>query len=490
MAKKSAKTIAAVSAAAPPEIAVELPISPVVHKTRAERAQAGKDARTVAPLSGHAEFVTDSRADPIALLEGQATTRVPELVPIRYGRMMTSAFAFYRGAALIMAADLAKTPNSGLTVQLCGDAHMSNFGIFATPERRLAFDLNDFDETHPGPFEWDVKRLVGSLAVAARDRDFPAKRRRRILLAAAAGYRESMRTYADQGNLAVWYAHMDTDEVLKQINSQLDTAREVKMQAALAKARTRDSVQALAKLTAVVGGRARILSQPPLLVPVEELWPDQEAAALYESLHTLLRAYRRTLQRDRQYLLEQFRMVQMARKVVGVGSVGTRAWIILFEGIDGGDPLFLQAKEAQKSVLSGFVKSVRYRNQGERVVSGQRLMQAASDIFLGWQRALGVDGVERDFYIRQLRDGKGSVVVETMVPDGMELYARICGQTLARAHARSGDRVAIAAYLGARDRFDESIADWAEACADQNERDHAALKAAVESGRLTAEEGI
>ena len=488
MAKKTADVIAAVST--PPEIAIELPAPPVEHKTRAERAQTGKDARTAAPLSAHAEFVTDGRADPIGLLEGQAATRVPELVPIRYGRMANSPFAFYRGAALVMAADLAKTPNSGLTVQLCGDAHMSNFGIFATPERRLAFDLNDFDETHPGPFEWDVKRLAGSLAVAGRDNGFSVKRRRRIVLAAAAGYRESMRTYAGQGNLAVWYAHLDMDEVLTQIGTQLDSNREVKAVAALDKARSRDSVQALAKLTKVVDGKARILSQPPLLVPVEEVWPEREAAAIYESLHGLMRAYRRTLQRDRQHLLEQFRMVQMARKVVGVGSVGTRAWIILLEGIDGGDPLFLQAKEAQKSVLSGFVKSVRYRNQGERVVSGQRLMQAASDIFLGWQRTLGVDGVERDFYIRQLRDGKGSVVVETMQPDGMALYARLCGQTLARAHARSGDRVAIASYLGARDRFDESIADWAEACADQNERDHKALVDAVDSGRLTAENGI
>jgi uncharacterized protein (DUF2252 family) len=316
----------------------------VSHPTRADRAKAGKDARLGAPLDSHAEFATDGRADPVGLLEGQAASRVAELVPIRYGRMMASPFAFYRGGALIMAADLAKMSNSGLRVQLCGDAHMSNFGIFASPERRLVFDLNDFDETHPGPFEWDVKRLAASLAVAGRDNGFSVKKRRRIVLAAAAGYREAMRTYAGQGNLAVWYAHLDMDDVLAQVGTQLDTAREAKTQAALDKARGRDSVQALAKLTSIVDGRARILSQPPLLVPVEDLWGAAEAKLVYDSLHGLIRSYRRTLQRDRQHLLEQFELVQLARKVVGVGSVGTRAWILLFEGIDGGDPLFLQAK--------------------------------------------------------------------------------------------------------------------------------------------------
>jgi uncharacterized protein (DUF2252 family) len=404
--------------------------------------------------------------------------------------MMASPFAFYRGAALIMAADLAKSPSSGLTVQLCGDAHMSNFGIYASPERRLVFDVNDFDETHPGPFEWDLKRLIASLAVAGRENGFTPKQRRKIELAAAAGYREAMTEFAGQGNLAIWYSHLDMDDVVTQIGNQLDARRKALAQVMLDKAQGRDSVQALAKLTTMVDGRARILSQPPLLVPLEELVGEQEAKQAYERLRTLIRSYRSTLQWDRRHLLEQFELVQVARKVVGVGSVGTRAWILLFEGIDGGDPLFLQAKEAQASVLSGFVKSSGFKNQGERVVTGQQLMQATSDIFLGWLRFPGPDGIERDFYLRQLRDGKGSVVVEAMVPDGMRLYGRICGQTLARAHARSGDRVAIAAYLGSSDRFDKALADFAETYALQNELDHAALLEASKLGRVTAQLGL
>ncbi len=462
----------------------------ITHPDRDARRAAGKAARDRTPLEAHAEFGTDGRADPVGLLESQAASRVPDLVPIRYGRMMASPFGFYRGAALVMAADLAKTPVSGLQVQLCGDAHMSNFGIYASPERRLVFDVNDFDETHPGPFEWDVKRLAASLAVAGRDNGFSRKQRHKIERAAAAGYRLAMSAFAGQGNLAVWYTHMDMEDVLKQVGEQLDVARKTRVRAALDKARARDSVQALAKLTTQVDGRARIVSQPPLIVPIEELWPDEVVADINERLRALVRSYRRTLQWDRRHLLEQFELVQVARKVVGVGSVGTRAWILLFEGLDGGDPLFLQAKEAQASVLSGYVKARRFKNQGERVVSGQRLMQASSDIFLGWERALAPDGVHRDFYLRQLRDGKGSVVVEEMVPDGMEFYARICGQTLARAHARSGDRVAIAAYLGASNRFDHAVADFAETYGEQNERDHASLTAAAESGRVTAVTGV
>ncbi|HVN12087.1 MAG TPA: DUF2252 domain-containing protein [Kineosporiaceae bacterium] len=462
----------------------------VVHPAREDRRRAGKAARHRTPLEAHAEFVTDGRADPVDLLESQATSRVPELVPIRYGRMLASPFGFYRGAALVMAADLARIPSSGLQVQLCGDAHMSNFGIFASPERRLVFDVNDFDETHPGPFEWDVKRLAASLAVAGRDNGFSHKQRHKIVRAAAAGYREAMTTFAGQGNLAVWYTHFDMDQVLQQIGEQLDVARKARMRAVLDKARSRDSVQALAKLTTQVGGRARIVSQPPLIVPIEELFPEHLVAEIDDRMAALIRAYRRTLQLDRRHLLEQFELVQVARKVVGVGSVGTRAWILLFEGIDSGDPLFLQAKEAQPSVLSGFVKARGFANQGERVVSGQRLMQASSDIFLGWERALAPDGVQRDFYLRQLRDGKGSVVVEEMVPDGMAFYARLCGQTLARGHARSGDRVAIAAYLGSSNRFDQAIADFAELYAEQNDLDHAALAEAAATGRVTAQSGL
>ena len=462
----------------------------IEHPSREERGEVGKVSRVRVPLDSQAEFVTTDRSSPIELLQSQAVSRVPELVPIRYGRMVASPFAFYRGAALVMAADLARTPNSGLEVQLCGDAHMSNFGIYASPERQMVFDINDFDETHPGPFEWDVKRLAGSLAVAGRENGFSAKKRRKVVLAASAGYRQSMIKFAGQGNLAVWYSHANIEEVLAGITDQLDSKRKARVQKNLDKAHHRDSLQALAKLTTMVDGRARILSQPPLLVPVEELWGQEEANVAYERLGGLIRSYRRTLQWDRRHLVEEFKMVQMARKVVGVGSVGTRAWILLFEGLDGGDPLFLQAKEAQDSVLSGFVKSRGYKNQGERVVNGQHLMQASSDIFLGWQRAEGPDGIERDFYLRQLRDGKGSVVVEEMLPDAMGFYGRICGQALARAHARSGDRVAIAAYLGKSDRFENAIADFAETCAEQNLRDHAALGAAAATGRVIAQTGI
>jgi uncharacterized protein (DUF2252 family) len=458
--------------------------------SRAERAAIGKDARKRMPLRSHAEVATVGRSDPVELLESQAVTRVAELVPIRYGRMIGSPFAFYRGGALIMAADLSRTPDSGLQVQLCGDAHLSNFGIYASPERRLVFDINDFDETHPGPFEWDVKRLAASLEVAARDNGFTTKKRRRIVMDTVAAYRGGMTEFAGQGNLSVWYSHANMDDVLTQIGAELDSTRKARIQAAVDKAHNRDSLQALAKLTTIVAGRARILSQPPLLVPVEELLGGEEAKVTYERLRGLVQSYRRTLQWDRRHLLEQFELTQMARKVVGVGSVGTRAWILLFEGIDGGDPLFLQAKEAQPSVLAGYVRASGFRNQGQRVVSGQQLMQATSDIFLGWQRAQDQDGIERDFYLRQLRDGKGSVVVQEMVPDGMAFYGRLCGQALARAHARSGDRVALAAYLGSSDRFDNAIADFAQTYAIQNAGDHAALVDAAAAGRVSAQTGL
>jgi uncharacterized protein (DUF2252 family) len=332
--------------------------------------------------------------------------------------------------------------------------------------------------------------LVASLAVAGRDNGFSAKKRRKVALAAAAGYREAMAAFSGQRNLAVWYTHIDMDEVMCQVGDQLDSKRKARAQAALDKARGRDSVQALSKLTTIVDGRHRILNQPPLLVPLEDLWGQVQADQAYEWLRLMVRSYRRTLQADRRHLLEEFELIQVARKVVGVGSVGTRAWILLLQGIDGGDPLFLQAKEAQASVLSGFVKAVGFKNQGQRVVAGQHLMQAASDIFLGWHRTLGADGVVCDYYLRQLRDGKGSVVVEEMGPKDMAQYGRICGMTLARAHARSGDRVAIAAYLGSKDRFDDAMADFAEAYADLNALDHEALAHAVSTGRVTAETGV
>jgi uncharacterized protein (DUF2252 family) len=462
----------------------------VTHLSEKERAAVGKAARQRVSLASQAEYDPRGRADPLELLERQAVTRVPDLVPIRYGRMSASPFAFYRGGALIMAADLARSANSGLMVQLCGDAHMSNFGVYASPERHLVFDINDFDETHPGPFEWDVKRLAASLAVAGCDNGFSSKKCRRVVLAAASGYRQAMLQFATTGNLDVWYSHLDMDDVLSQVGEQLDERRASLTQVMMNKARGRDSIQALTKLTTVVDGRHRIVSQPPLIVPVEELLDDAQAALAYDQFRAIVRSYRRTLQWDRRHLLEQFRLIQAARKVVGVGSVGTRAWILLFEGLNGRDPLFLQAKEAQPSVLSGYARASGFKNQGQRVVTGQPLMQATSDIFLGWQRVSGFDDQDRDFYLRQLRDGKGSVVVESMVPDGMTFYARLCGQTLARAHARSGDRVAIAAYLGTSPRFDNAIADFADTYADQNSADHGGLSAAIAAARVTAVAGI
>ncbi|MFJ4668382.1 DUF2252 domain-containing protein [Kitasatospora purpeofusca] len=457
---------------------------------RPDRIALGKGARRAVPLEAHAQFRPGGSRDPVGLLLGQAGSRVPELVPVRHGRMLVSPFTYYRGAALPMAADLADTPSSNLRVQLCGDAHLSNFGAFASPERRLVFDVNDFDETLPGPFEWDVKRLAASLAVAGRDNDFSDKARRKIVLAACTGYRKAMRRFAEQPFLDIWYAHLDIEEVIGEFRSQIKAKRYRATEALLAKAHTRDSTQALGKLTVVVDGRRQIISDPPTVVPVEELFSDVQSDAIYHLIRTVLGTYRDSLQSDRRHLFDQFTLVQMARKVVGVGSVGTRAWIALLDAMDGVEPLFLQAKEAQPSVLAEFLGRSRYDNQGERVVAGQHLMQAQSDIFLGWTRVTGQDGVDRDFYVRQLRDWKFSAPIEAMVPSGMAAYARMCGWTLARAHARSGDRIALAAYLGGSDRFDQAIADFAEAYADQNEDDYAALQTAVNQGRAEATFGI
>ena len=459
----------------------------VEHLSRADRVARGKDARAVAPLESHAEFVPAKKRDPVGLLLEQAKTRVPELVPVRHGRMLVSAFTFYRGAALPMAADLATTPASGLRVQLCGDAHLSNFGAFASPERNLVFDVNDFDETLPGPFEWDVKRLAASLTVAGRDNGFLAKDCRKITLAAGEGYRTAMRRFADQTFMDVWYTHVDIQSALAEFQSEMKAKRYKEAQKMLGKAHTSDTMKAVGKLTAVVDGQRRIISQPPLIVPVEEIFAGVQADAIYELIRTVLGKYRRTLQSDRRHLLEQFTMVQVARKVVGVGSVGTRAYVVLMDAGDGVEPLFLQAKEAQPSVLAEYAGRSQYNNQGERAVAGQHLMQAESDIFLGWTRVSNpLDGIDRNFYVRQLKDWKFSIPIELMIPQGMTLYARLCGATLARAHARSGDRIALAAYLGGSDKFDQAIADFAETYADQNERDYAALQTAVKEGRAEA----
>ncbi len=463
----------------------------VEHLSRADRAARGKDARAVAPLESQAEFAPGPGRDPVGLLLGQAESRVQELVPVRHGRMLVSPFTFYRGAALPMAADLATTPASGLRVQLCGDAHLSNFGAFASPERRLVFDVNDFDETLPGPFEWDVKRLAASLAVAGRDSGFPAKARRKIAVAAAERYRTAMREFAAQPFLDVWYAHLDIEPAIAEFRSQVKAKRFKLAETMLAKAHTADSTKALAKLTTMVDGQRRIISDPPTIVPVEEVFADVQADTIYQLLHTVLGKYRRSLQSDRRHLLGQFAMVQVARKVVGVGSVGTRAWVVLMDAADGVEPLFLQAKEAQPSVLAEYAGRSQYNNQGERVVAGQHLQQAQSDIFLGWTRVPNpVDGVDRDFYVRQLKDWKFSVPIELMLPEGLALYARLCGWTLARAHARSGDRIALAAYLGGSAKFDQAIADFAETYADQNELDYAAFQAAVKEGKAEAITGV
>jgi uncharacterized protein (DUF2252 family) len=428
--------------------------------------------------------------DPVALLEEQAATRVPDLVPIRYGRMLTSPFAFYRGGALLMAVDLPTTPSSGLKAQLCGDAHLSNFGVFASPERDLVVDMNDCDETLPGPFEWDVKRLAASIEIVGRVNGWRTKDRRRAVVAAAAAYRDAMRGFAKQTNLEVWYASVDVEAAVREFGDQLRPDRLKMTQNAIAKARTRDSMQAFAKLTTTVDGVPRIKADPPLVVPIEDLVDGVGVDELYHQLRMLVRSYRRTLQPDRRVLLEQFEMVHMARKVVGVGSVGTRAWILLMQGVDGRDPMFLQAKEANASVLERVAGASKYANHGQRVVNGQHLMQASSDIFLGWQRTVGADGVERDFYLRQLRDWKLSFDPSQMLPQGLPLYAGLCGWTLARAHARSGDRVAIASYLGGKETFEQAIADFASAYADLNERDFTALADAAVSGRVTVVSGL
>ena len=505
----------------------------IAHPSIEDRKAKGLEARDRAPLSSHTKWrPAAGRPDPVALLEQQDATREPDLVPVRHGRMMVSPFTFYRGAAAIMAADLAPTPVAGLGAQLCGDAHLSNFGAFASPERVLLFDLNDFDETLPGPFEYDVKRMAASFTIAGRNNGFSPADTRAATLASVRAYREAMAEFAQMRTMDIWYAHLDEDELMAGIRAAVaGTAREDKTarkqekadrrekapkkrekravkeektarkeekvaktaqkraEKQIAKAHTRDSLQALSKLGELVDGQYRIVSQPPIVVPLRDLTavyhlsPDE----ISHGLHEQFRAYRSTLQDDRRHLLERFEFVDMARKVVGVGSVGTRAFIALLQGRDAQDPLFLQVKEATASVLEPYVGKSRYRQHGERVVQGQRMMQAASDIYLGWTKGLDV---RRHFYWRQLRDMKGSALVEAMVPLGLTFYARICGWTLARAHARSGDPVAIAEYLGTSDAFDRSITGFSERYADQNERDYTEFVSAVKSGRLEAVEGV
>jgi uncharacterized protein (DUF2252 family) len=489
-------------------------IRKIAHPSVDDRKAEGLVARDRAALASHTKWrPAGDRPDPVGLLEEQDTTREPDLVPVRHGRMMVSPFTFYRGAARIMAADLKDTPVAGLTTQLCGDAHLSNFGLFASPERRLLFDLNDFDETLPGPFEWDVKRMAASFEIAGRNNGFSEADTRAAVLASVTAYREAMATFAQMGTMDIWYAHLDEDELMAAIHGAVaETKKEAKgakkkakkkdeaeekrlktaekrAQKAAAKAHTRDSLQALSKLAEFVDGQYRIVSQPPIVVPARDL------AATYglsrkdvvPAIQQQFRAYRATLQDDRRHLLERFEVVDMARKVVGVGSVGTRAFIVLLQGRDAHDPLFLQIKEATASVLEAYLPKSRYKQHGERVVQGQRMMQAASDIYLGW--TIGLD-VKRHFYWRQLRDMKASVDAETLAPMGLTFYARTCGWTLARAHARSGDAIAIAEYLGDSDAFDQSITDFSFRYADQNEHDYEAFVNAVKTGRIEAIEGV
>jgi uncharacterized protein (DUF2252 family) len=508
-------------------------VQKIAHPSADERRARGAEARERTPLSSHEGWLpATGRPDPVALLEEQNRTREPDLVPVRHGRMMVSPFTFYRGAAKIMAADLKDTPVAGLDAQLCGDAHLSNFGVFASPERRLLFDLNDFDETLPGPLEYDVKRMAASFTIAARNNGFSKADTRVATMAAVTAYREAMAEFAQMRTMDIWYAHLDEDKLMASIRSTVaGTVREEKTarkeekadkgvkaarkeekaakkedkaarkeeklaklaqkraEKTAAKAHTRDSLQALSKLGEQVNGHYRIVSQPPIVVPLRDLAATYGLSAdeAERAIHDQFRAYRATLQDDRRHLLERFQIVDAARKVVGVGSVGTRAFIVLLQGRDAHDPLFLQIKEATASVLEDHLPKSRYKQHGERVVQGQRMMQAASDIYLGWTKGLDVS---RNFYWRQLRDMKGSVLVEAMTPLGLNFYARTCGWTLARAHARSGDPVAISAYLGGNDGFDRSITDFSLRYADQNEQDHQEFVKAVRSGQLEATEGI
>ena len=504
----------------------------VAHPSIEERRALGGEARTVTPPSSHTHWhPVPDRPDPVALLEEQNIMREPDLIPVRHGRMMVSPFTFYRGAAKIMAADLKDTPVAGLDAQLCGDAHLSNFGAFASPERRLLFDLNDFDETLPGPFEYDVKRMAASFTIAARNNGFTKADARAATMASVTAYREAMAEFAQMRTMDIWYAHMDEDTLMagarvaiselrgetaaaKRQEKQAKQAKQAKVakkdakqekrdkqqekearlaekraRKTLAKAHTRDSLQALSKLGELVDGQYRIVSQPPIVVPLRDLAATYGLSAeeADQAVREQFRAYRATLQADRRQLLERFQVVDAARKVVGVGSVGTRAFIVLLQGRDEQDPLFLQIKEATSSVLEEYLPKSRYRQHGQRVVEGQRMMQAASDIYLGWTK--GVD-VRRNFYWRQLRDMKGSALVEAMIPTGLTYYGRICGWTLARAHARSGDPVAMAEYLGEDDEFDRSITDFSERYADQNEEDYQQFVKAVRSGHLLAVEGV
>lgn len=457
-------------------------LDPLVYLSVEERRDLGRARRSVIPRSSLADFaIPTDRPDPVALLESQNTSRIASLIPIRYQRMLSSPFAFFRGAALIMASDLAAGKDTELHAQLCGDAHLSNFGLFGSPERKLVFDINDFDETRPGPWEWDVKRLLASLAVAGRANGFDADEHERVIRTSAKAYRERMRTFAAMGELDVWYAETAIDDALL---ATVDRRYAVAIRKTATKAQSRTNLKELSKLTRLVGGKRRLISDPPLIVPIDELVGKADARKHEQRMSDLVKAYQQSLAPSLRSLVTRFRYAGMARKVVGVGSVGIRAWVVMLLGRDDEDPLLLQVKEAQPSVLEGYLGPSGYTNAAQRVVEGHRLMQASGDILLGWLRCIGPDSYEADYYVRQLRDWKGSAEVESMTPQLLADYGRSCGHVLARAHARTGDRIAIASYLGSGDSADVALARFAEAYAEQNERDYAALRAAAANHRL------
>ncbi len=456
-----------------------------------ESPERGRAARGVAPRSAHGDWAPAAdRPDPVQTLRAQAASRVQQLVPIRYGRMLVSPFTFYRGAAAVMAADLARTPDSGILVQACGDAHISNFGGFAAPDRRLIFGPNDFDETLPGPWEWDLKRLGASVEIAGRDVGAPPGRRERIVRSCVREYRQGMRAFARESHLDVWYERLNASELVGRFGGELGTKGRIVFAEPFAKARRKTSLRAVRKLTERVDGELRFRHVPPLLVPLRNLFSPADARDEGEYVRELLSEYEASLGPDHRYLFGTYRFLDMARKVVGVGSVGTRAWVFLLAGREGRDPLVLQAKEAQRSVLEPHLGRSRFENSGERVVRGQQISQAVSDVFLGWQRSEGLEGGEHDFYVRQLWDWKASADLSTLGESGLHAYSRACGWSLARSHARSGDRLAIAAYLGGGSNFDRAIARFAAAYADQNERDHERLADAVAGGEVPAELGV
>jgi uncharacterized protein (DUF2252 family) len=459
--------------------------------TPQQRTAAGKAARKRASRSAHAQWEPPAdRRSPVDLLAEEDASRVADLVPVRYGRMLDSAFTFYRGAAGIMAADLAATPSTDLRVQLCGDAHLSNFGAFQAPDRQLVFDINDFDETLPGSFEWDVKRLAASFEIAGRDRGFATRERRKVVAAAVGAYRQAMRRFAEMRDLDIWFSRLDIVEIVRRWQGQITTADRKRFDKNVAKARNKDSLRALDRLTERRNGSLRIASRPPVLVPIEEIFDDRATDEVNALLERLFAEYRQSLAQHDRHLADRYRFVHAGRKVVGVGSVGTRAWVALLLGRDERDPLFLQVKEAGPSVLEPFAGTSRFRHHGRRVVAGQKLMQGAGDVLLGWLTAQGPDGQRHDYYVRQLWDGKGSAEIEAMRPGTMTIYAELCGWTLARAHARTGDAIAIGAYLGKGQAFDLAVAEFAEAYAEQNETDYRELLDATKSGRVTATAGV